>query len=80
MAAQHTDLEGHAAHVQELEGQLALAEAQLAAAEERARHASSGLALAEMTAEQAQADAKRYHPNFSKPSLLTIAQLLNEIM
>lgn len=80
LAAQHADLEGHAAHMQALEGQLDLAEAQLAAAEERARHASSGLALAEMTAEQAQADAKRYHSTFSNPSLLTIVQLLNELM
>ena len=42
-----------------LEEQLASAEAHVAAAEERARHASSGLALAEMTAEQARADAER---------------------
>ena len=46
--------------MQTLEEQLTSAEGQLAAAEERAQYASSGLALAEMTAEQARADAKRY--------------------
>ena len=46
----------------------------MAAAEERARHASSGLALAEMTAEQAQADAKRYHASVSVSCCLALTK------
>ncbi len=67
LAAQHADLEVHTARVEDLEAQLASAEGQLVVAEERARHACSGLALAEMTAEQAQADAKRYCAPVHKP-------------
>ena len=57
--AQHADVERHVAHAEALEGQVAALEARLQAAEEQARDATSGLALAQMTAEQARADAKR---------------------
>ena len=59
LEAQHADVDSHLAHAQALEGQLAALESKLQAAEEQARHATSGLALAQMTAEQARADAKR---------------------
>jgi hypothetical protein len=45
--------------VQALEEDVAAKKEAAEAAEERARHAASGLALAEMTAEQARADAQR---------------------
>ena len=59
LEAQHADVECHVAHAEALEGQVAALEARLQAAEEQARDATSGLALAQMTAEQARADAKR---------------------
>ena len=59
LEAQHADVESHLAHAQALEGQLAALESKLQAAEEQARDATSGLALAQMTAEQARADATR---------------------
>ena len=59
LEVQHADVDSHLSHAQALEGQLAALELKLQAAEEQARHATSGLALAQMTAEQARADAKR---------------------
>ena len=64
---QHADVERHVAHAEALEGQVAALEARLQAAEEQARDATSGLALAQMTAEQARADAKRCAQASSKP-------------
>lgn len=71
LAAQGADLESHATREQALGGQLAALEAQVAAAEERTRDATSGLALAQMTAEQARADAKRCKPDATVVSFQT---------